>query len=59
MDKVGHKVRLQNIVYIIWLTDNGQSVNILMLLFLFFNLSLPSMKHFIVLVIWHSKILYK
>jgi len=56
--KDGHRVRLQNIVYIIWLTDYGQSVNILILLFLF-NLSLPNMKYFIVLVIWHPEILYQ
>ena len=55
----GHMVRLQNIVYIIWFTDNGQSVNILILLFLFFNLSLPNMKYFVVLVIWHSEIVYQ
>jgi len=56
--KDGHRVRLQNIVYIIWLTDNGQSVNILILLFLFFNLSLPNIKYCIALVIWCSEILY-
>jgi len=57
--KDGHRVRLQNTVYIIWLTDYGQSVNILILLFLFFNLSLPNMKYFIVLVVWHPEILYQ
>jgi hypothetical protein len=55
----GHRVRLQNTVYIIWLTDNGQSVNTLILLFLFFNLSLPNIKNFIVLVIWYSEIVYQ